>query len=161
MVKTRKITSYQAYRGRIECPFPNEGVHAQLPNHVTHDSNGSATCWIRITSEYSLERNPMNPPSNLAPLLEGFFTQRLIAQRRASPHTIAAYRDTFRLLLGFVQKRSGRAPSKLTLADLNAAIRERIDAINDRPMKIVGVSRRALWAQLDRPALRPLPSTRS
>jgi len=47
-----------------------------------------------------------------------------------------------------------------TLADLNAAIRERIDAINDRPMKIVGVSRRTLWAQLDRPALRPLPSTR-
>lgn len=32
----------------------------------------------------------MNPPPNLAPLLEGFFTQRLIAQRRASPHTIAS-----------------------------------------------------------------------
>ena len=64
----------------------------------------------------------MNAEPNLAPLLEGFFTQRLIAQRRASPHTIAAYRDTFRLLLGFVQKRSGRAPSKLTLADLNAPL---------------------------------------
>jgi transposase len=47
-----------------------------------------------------------------------------------------------------------------TLADLNAAIRERIDLVNDRPMKVVGVSRRALFAQLDRPALRPLPSTR-
>jgi transposase len=47
-----------------------------------------------------------------------------------------------------------------SLADLNAAIRERVDAINDRPMKIVGVSRRTLWTQLDRPALRPLPSTR-
>jgi transposase len=47
-----------------------------------------------------------------------------------------------------------------TLADLNAAIRDRIDAINDRPMKVVGVSRRTLWAQLDRPALRPLPTTR-
>jgi transposase len=47
-----------------------------------------------------------------------------------------------------------------TLADLNAAIRERIDAINDRPMKTVGVSRRTLWTQLDRPALRPLPATR-
>jgi transposase len=47
-----------------------------------------------------------------------------------------------------------------SLAALNAAIRERIDAINDRPMKIVGVSRRTLWTQLDRPALRPLPSTR-
>ena len=47
-----------------------------------------------------------------------------------------------------------------TLADLNAAIRERIDAINDRPMKVVGVSRRALFEQLDRLALKPLPSTR-
>jgi len=47
-----------------------------------------------------------------------------------------------------------------TLADLNAAIRVRLDAINDRPMKIVGVSRRTLFEQIDRPALRPLPATR-
>lgn len=64
----------------------------------------------------------MTPVPNLAPLLEGFFSQRLIAQRRASPHTIASYRDTFRLLLGFVQKQLGRAPSKLALADLNASL---------------------------------------
>jgi transposase len=47
-----------------------------------------------------------------------------------------------------------------TLADLNAAIRERIDAINDRPMAVVGVSRRTLFEHLDRPALKPLPPTR-
>jgi len=47
-----------------------------------------------------------------------------------------------------------------TLADLNAAIRERVNAINDRPMKITGVSRRALFEQIDRPALKPLPRTR-
>jgi transposase len=47
-----------------------------------------------------------------------------------------------------------------TLADLNAAIAERIDAINERPMKVLGVSRRALFEQIDRPALRPLPRTR-
>jgi transposase len=47
-----------------------------------------------------------------------------------------------------------------TLADLNAAIRDRIDVVNARPMKTVGVSRRALFEQLDRPALRPLPTTR-
>ncbi|MCI0538401.1 MAG: site-specific integrase [Verrucomicrobiales bacterium] len=64
----------------------------------------------------------MTATPNLAPLLEGFFTQRLIAQRRASPHTIACYRDTFRLLLGFVQKRSGRPPSKLALTDLKAPV---------------------------------------
>jgi transposase len=47
-----------------------------------------------------------------------------------------------------------------TLADLNAAIRARSDAINDRPMKRVGVSRRTLFEQIDRPALMPLPATR-
>jgi len=47
-----------------------------------------------------------------------------------------------------------------TLADLNAAIRVCLDAINDRPMKLVGVSRRVLFEQLDRPALRPLPAHR-
>lgn len=53
-------------------------------------------------------------------LLELFFTKRLIAQRRASPHTICSYRDTFRLLLQFAVKRLGKAPSALTLEDLNA-----------------------------------------
>ncbi|MCI0535539.1 MAG: site-specific integrase [Verrucomicrobiales bacterium] len=62
----------------------------------------------------------MNHAANLASLLEGFFTKRLIAQRRASPHTIASYRDTFRLLLGFAEKRLARAPSKLTLEQFNA-----------------------------------------
>ena len=42
--------------------------------------------------------------SSLAPLLEGFFTERLISQRQASPHTVAAYRDTICLLLSFAQR---------------------------------------------------------
>ena len=58
----------------------------------------------------------------LAPLLQGFFADRLIGQRGASAHTIAAYRDSFRLLLGFVHERSGKAPSKLLLEDLDAAM---------------------------------------
>ena len=44
--------------------------------------------------------------SALAPTMQAFFSERLINQRQASPHTIAAYRDTFRLLLGFAQQRS-------------------------------------------------------
>ena len=47
-----------------------------------------------------------------------------------------------------------------TLADLNAAIAEQVDAINERPMKLTGVSRRALFTHLDRPAVMPLPRTR-
>jgi integrase/recombinase XerD len=60
--------------------------------------------------------------SPLAPTLEAFFTERLIGQRRASPHTIASYRDTFGLLLGFAQKQTGRPPSRLQLEDLDAEL---------------------------------------
>jgi len=58
----------------------------------------------------------------LAPLLEVFFTERLIGQRRASPHTVASYRDTFSLLLVFAQQRTGRPPSRLQLEDLDAPL---------------------------------------
>ena len=57
----------------------------------------------------------------LAPLLQAFFTDRLARQRDASPHTIAAYRDSFRLLLTFLHEQTGKAPSKLQLEDLDAA----------------------------------------
>jgi site-specific recombinase XerD len=55
-------------------------------------------------------------------LLERFFTQRLMQQRQASAHTIASYRDTFRLLLQFAQKRLRRAPSTLALEDIDASL---------------------------------------
>jgi len=55
-------------------------------------------------------------------LLERFFVQRLIAQRRVSSHTIASYRDTFRLLLQYVEKRLRKPPSKLALTDLDPAL---------------------------------------
>lgn len=48
-------------------------------------------------------------------LVQGFFTDRLYRQRQASPHTIASYRDTFRLLLHFASNRLRTAPSDLTL----------------------------------------------
>lgn len=58
----------------------------------------------------------------LAPVMEGFFTERLIGQRRASRHTIASYRDTFRLLLAFVHDRTGTSPSRLAIEDLDATV---------------------------------------
>jgi integrase/recombinase XerD len=61
-------------------------------------------------------------PIPIAGLLEAFFTKRLMQERQASPHTIAAYRDTFRLLFVFVQQRLKKAPSALTVADLDAPL---------------------------------------
>jgi site-specific recombinase XerD len=63
----------------------------------------------------------MNTIANLAGLLESFFTDRLIRQRQASSHTIASYRDTFRLLLEFAQQTLKKAPSALSLRDLDAS----------------------------------------
>ena len=56
----------------------------------------------------------------IAATMQAFFTERLIAQRRASPHTIAAYRDTWRLLLGFAAQRTRTPPFRLDIADLDA-----------------------------------------
>jgi len=60
--------------------------------------------------------------SALAPTLQAFFTDRLISQRAASPNTIQAYKLTFRMLLGFASGRTGKAPSGLDIADLDAPL---------------------------------------
>jgi site-specific recombinase XerD len=64
----------------------------------------------------------MKNNADFAGLLEGFFTERLASQCRVSPQTITSYRDAFRLLLGFVQSRLKKAPSELSLTDLDAPL---------------------------------------
>lgn len=61
-------------------------------------------------------------PKEFPALLEAFFMDRLINQRKASPHTVAAYRDTFRLLLVYAQAQLKKQPSQLRLADLDAPL---------------------------------------
>ena len=62
----------------------------------------------------------MKPSTNLSGLVQAFFTDRLLRQRKASPHTVAGYRDTFRLLLRFAAQRLGKVPSRLSLGELDA-----------------------------------------
>jgi len=64
----------------------------------------------------------MTAPASLAPLLERFFTQRLMQQRQASPHTISSYRDTFRQFLKFVQQLLHKTPSRLTFEEIEAPL---------------------------------------
>ncbi|HET6951747.1 MAG TPA: tyrosine-type recombinase/integrase [Acidimicrobiales bacterium] len=98
--------------------------------------------------------------SALAPVLEGFFTERLIGQRRASAHTVASYRDTFRLLLGFAQRHTGKAPSKLDLADLDAVLigafldhleAERHNSVRTRNNRLAAIHSLFAYAALLRP----------
>lgn len=68
----------------------------------------------------------MNPllavPADFAALLQRFFAERLIQQQNASPRTVGAYRDTFRLLLTYAEREPGKPPAKLTLGDFDAAL---------------------------------------
>lgn len=86
--------------------------------------------------------------SSLAPLLERFFRERLIEQRRASPNTIEAYRDAFRLLLRFIASRDGIEPSAVQIAHLDADLisaflshleRERKNTINTRNARLAAI----------------------
>jgi integrase/recombinase XerD len=58
----------------------------------------------------------------IAPTLQAFFTDRLALQRQASGHTIAAYRDAIKMLIVFAAQQSGKAPSRLDIADLDAPL---------------------------------------
>ncbi|MGH8991390.1 MAG: site-specific integrase, partial [Acidimicrobiia bacterium] len=98
--------------------------------------------------------------SLLAPTLEAFFTERLIGQRRASPHTIAAYRDTLCLLLRFVERETRRVPSALSFGDLDAPLigrfldhleRERRNSVRTRNARLSAIHSLFKFAALRHP----------
>src|SRR5674476_82590 len=82
----------------------------------------------------------MSTPTGFPALLERFFTQRLMQQRRASPHTISSYRDTFRQFLKFVQQRLKKPPSRLNFEEIDAPL---VAAFLDDLEKRQGVSVRS------------------
>jgi integrase/recombinase XerD len=96
----------------------------------------------------------------LAPTLQAFFTDRLARQRQASPHTIAAYRDTWRLLLSYAATQAGRQPSELDLTDLGAPLigkfldhleRERGNSARTRNARLAAVHSLFRYAALRHP----------
>jgi site-specific recombinase XerD len=97
----------------------------------------------------------------LPSLIERFFTQRLMQQRNASRHTIASYRDTFRLLFAFAQAKLGKPPSGLDLADLDApfvsAFLDDLEAnrsigIRTRNLRLTAIRAFFRFAALEEPA---------
>lgn len=96
----------------------------------------------------------------LAPTLQAFFTDRLISQRRASPHTVGAYRDTFRLLLGFAAERTHKHPCDLDIDDIDAALiaafldhleRDRRNSVRTRNNRLAAIRSLFSWAALRHP----------
>jgi site-specific recombinase XerD len=103
----------------------------------------------------------MRDPANLPALLQSFFTTRLTMQRKASSHTIASYRDTFRLLLQFAQTRLRRAPSQLELNHLDATLigafledleKRRRNGAKSRNLRLTAIRSFFRYASLKAPA---------
>ena len=99
--------------------------------------------------------------TSLAPLLEAFFTDRLQRQRQVSPHTIAAYRDSFRLLLGFAEIHLEKQPSELVLDNLDARFigafldhleKERGNSVRTRNARLAAIHSFFHYAALQEPA---------
>lgn len=97
----------------------------------------------------------------VAGLLEAFFTERLQHQRNASANTIAAYRDTFRLLLAFAQERLKKPPSALPLADLDATFvsaflqhleKQRRNSVRTRNARLAAIHSFFRYVALQEPA---------
>ena len=98
--------------------------------------------------------------SALAPTLQAFFTDRLLHQRQASPHTVAAYRDTLRLLLGFASDRLSIEPSKLDINHLDAPLigafldhleRQRGNSVRTRNARLAAIRSLFRYAALRHP----------
>lgn len=98
--------------------------------------------------------------ATLAPLLEAFFTDHLMTQRQASQNTIAAYRDTFRLLLAFTGSRTGKPPNALDVTDWDVPLisaflqylaAERANSVTTRNARLAAVHSLFVFAALRLP----------
>lgn len=96
----------------------------------------------------------------IAPTLQAFFTDRLVKQRQASPRTVAAYRDTLKLLLTFVHTQTGKLPAQLDWEDLDATVisaflnhleRDRHNSTRTRNVRLTAIRSLFSYAALRHP----------
>ena len=133
------------------------GAHVRMLEYF----HGSAAIWVPdnlksgVTLAHAYEPEINRTYEELAQHYGAVVIPTRVARPKDKPKAEVSVQIAQRWVLAALRHRTF-----FTLADLNAAIRDRIDVVNARPMKVVGVSRRTLFEQLDRPALRPLPTTR-
>jgi site-specific recombinase XerD len=105
------------------------------------------------------------PTPNFAELVQDFFCDRLLNQQNVSPHTVASYRDAFRLLLNFLHRRHGTPPFKLRLEHLDAPIvlafldeleTERGNSIRTRNARLMAIRAFIAYASARDPTALPL-----
>ena len=103
--------------------------------------------------------------NNFPKLLQQFFLERLMQQRNASPQTVAAYRDSFRLLFQFAQHHLGKPPERLALIDLDAPLilaflnhleNERHNTVRSRNARLAAIRSFLHFAALQEPTSLPV-----
>jgi transposase len=128
--------------------------------HMLDTFGGSPAIWIPdnlksgVTHAHAYEPAINRTYADLATHYGAVVIPTRVARPKDKPKVEVSVQIAQRWVLAALRHRTF-----FSLADLNAAIRERVAVINDRPMRVLGVSRRTLFEQLDRPALKPLPAT--
>jgi site-specific recombinase XerD len=104
-------------------------------------------------------------PAAFSALVQGFFCQHLIAQRNVSPRTVASYRDTFQLLLRFLDRYMNKPPAQILLADLDAPLilrfldhleQERRNSARSRNNRLAALRSFMRYASFQNPTCLPL-----
>jgi transposase len=129
--------------------------------HMVEYLGGSTAIWVPdnlksgVTTASYYEPEINRTYAELASHYGAIVLPARAAHPRDKPKVEVGVQIAQRWILAVLRQRAF-----FTLADLNAAIRVCLTTVNDRPMQVLGVSRRTLFEQLDRPVLRPLPSHR-
>ena len=163
----RRVELFVAVLGASGLTYAEATATQQLPDWVDAHTRmvgyygGTTALWVPDQLKSAITRPCRYEPgvNRTYEDLAAHYGAVVVPARPRKPRDKAAVEGAVLLAQRWILARL-RDETFFSLGALNLAIRVRLDALNDRPMKKLGISRRALYEQLDRPALRPLPATR-
>ena len=163
----RRVELFVAVLGASGFTYAEATATQQLPDWVgahvgmVEHFEGATALWVPDQLKSAITRPCRYEPdvNRTYEDLADHYGAVVVPARPRKPRDKAAAENGVLLVQRWILARL-RDQTFFELGALNRAIRVLLDALNDRPLKKLGVSRRALYEQLDRPALRPLPATR-
>ena len=163
----RRVELFVAVLGASSFTYAEAAATQQLPDWVDAHTRmveyyaGTTALWVPDQLKSAITRPCRYEPgvNRTYEDLAAHYGAVVVPARPRKPRDKAAVEAAVLLAQRWILARL-RHETFFSLGALNAAIRVLLDELNDRPMKKLGISRRALYEQLDRPALRPLPATR-
>ena len=165
--EVRRVELFVAALGGSSFTYAEATATQQLPNwvdahtHMVEYFGGTTALWVPDQLKSAITRPCRYEPgvNRTYEDLAAHYGAVVVPARPRKPRDKAAVEGAVLLAQRWILARL-RDETFFSLGALNAAIRVLLDELNDRPMKKLGISRRALYEQLDRPALQPLPATR-